>query len=45
MTGLPDKCHSGCNKATEKENNRETLGKEIWRGKRGEQASGLVGGR
>jgi len=25
MTALPDKCYSGCHKATEEENDRETL--------------------
>jgi len=28
MTALPDKCYSGCHKATEEEDDRETLGKE-----------------
>jgi len=45
MTALPNKCYSGCHKATEEEDNRETLGKEIWRGKCGHGASGLAGGR
>jgi len=45
MTTLPGKCYTGCYKATEEEDNRETLGKEIRRGKRGEQALSLAGGR
>jgi len=40
-----DKCYSGCHKATEEEGDRETLGKEIWRGKCGQWASGSAGGR
>jgi len=31
--------------ATEEEDDRATPGKEIWRGKCGQQASGLAGGR
>jgi len=31
ITALPNKCYSGCHKATEEEDDRETLGKEIWR--------------
>jgi len=45
MTALPNKCYSGCHKATEEEDDRETSGKEIWRGKCGQRASGLAGGR
>jgi len=45
MTALPNKCYSGCHKASEKEKERETLGKEICRGKCGQWASGLAGGR
>jgi len=45
MTALPNKCYSGCHEATEEEDDRETLGKEIWRRKCGQQASGLAGGR
>jgi len=33
MTALPNKCYSRCHQATEEEDDRETLGKEIWRGK------------
>jgi len=43
MTALPNKCYSGCHKATEEDGNRETPGKESWRGKCGQQASGLDG--
>jgi len=45
MTTLPDECYSGRHKATEEEDDRETLGKEIWRRKGGQQASGSAGGR
>jgi len=45
MTALPDKCYSGCHKDTEKEDDREALGKEIWRGKCGQRASGSGGVR
>jgi len=45
MTALPNKCYSGCHKATEEEDDRETPGKEIWGGKCGQRASGLAGGR
>jgi len=45
MTALPNKCYSGYHKATEEEDDRETLGKEIWRGKCGQRASGSAGGR
>jgi len=45
MTALSNKCYSGCHKATEEEDDRETLGKEIWRGKCGQWASGLARGR
>jgi len=45
MTVLPNKCYSGCHKATENDDNQETPGKEIWRGKCGQQASGSAGGR
>jgi len=45
MTALPSKCYSGCYKATEEEDNQKTLGKEIWRGKCGQWASGSAGGR
>jgi len=45
MTALPDKCYSGCHKTTEEEEDRETLGKEIWREKCGQPASGSAGGR
>jgi len=45
MTALPNKCYSGCHKATEEEDDREILGKEIWRGKCGQWASDLAGGR
>jgi len=38
MTSLPNKCH----KATEEEDDRETLRKEIWRGKCGQPASGSL---
>jgi len=31
MTALPNKCYSGCHKATQKKDNQKTLGKEIWR--------------
>jgi len=37
MTALPDKCYSGCHKATGEADDRETLGKEIWRGKCGQR--------
>jgi len=30
MTALPNKCYSGCQKATEEENDRETLGKGMY---------------
>jgi len=40
-----EKCYSGCHKATEEEDDRETLGKKIWRGKCGQRASGSAGGR
>jgi len=42
---LPNKCYSGHHKATEKEDDQETHGKEIWRGRCGQRASGLAGGR
>jgi len=45
MTALRNKCYSGCHKATEEEDDRETLEKEIWRGKCGQRTSGLAGGR
>ena len=45
MTALPNKCYSGNHKATEKEDDQETRGKEIWRGRCGQRASGLAGGR
>jgi len=45
MTALPDKCYSGCHEATEEEDDLGTLGKEIWRGKCGQQTSGSAGGR
>jgi len=45
MTALPNKCYSGCHKATEEEDDRETPGKEIWRGICGQRASDLAGGR
>jgi len=45
MTALPNKCYSGHHKATEKEDDQETRGKEIWRGRCGQRASGLAGGR
>jgi len=35
----------GSHSATEEEDDRETLGKEIWRGKCGLQASGSAGER
>ena len=45
MAALPNKCYSGHHKATEKEDDQETRGKEIWRGRCGQRASGLAGGR
>jgi len=45
MTALPNKSYSGCHKDTGEEDDRETLGKEIWRGKCGQRASGSAGGR
>jgi len=45
MTALPNKCYTGCYRATEKEDDREILGKEIWRGKCGQRCSGSAGGR
>jgi len=45
MTALPNKYYSGCHKATEEDNDQETLGKELWRGKCGQTSSGLVVGR
>jgi len=45
MTALPNKCYTGCHKTTEEEDDRETLGKEIWGGKCGQRTSGLAGGR
>ena len=45
MTALPNKCYSGHHKATEKEDDQETRGKEIWKKRCGQQASGLAGGR
>jgi len=45
MTALPNKCYGGCHEATEEEDDRETLGKDIWRGKCGQRASGSAGGR
>jgi len=45
MTALPNKCYSGHHKTTEKEDDQETRGKEIWRGRCGQRASGLAGGR
>jgi len=44
MTALPNKRNSGHHKATEEEDVRETLEKEIWRGKCRYRASGLDGG-
>jgi len=40
-----NKCHSRCHNATKKEDNQETLGKVIWRGKCGQRASYLAGKR
>jgi len=31
MTALPNKCYSGCHKATEEEDNRETPGRDLER--------------
>jgi len=45
MTTLPNKCYSGCHKATEEKDDQKILGKEIWRGKFGQQASDLAGKR
>ena len=45
MTALPNKCYSKHHKATEKEDDQETRGKEIWRGRCGQRASGSAGGR
>ena len=45
MTALPNKCYSGHHKAIEKEDDQETRGKEIWRGRCGHRASGSAGGR
>ena len=45
MTALPNKCYSGHHKAIEKEDDQETRGKEIWRGRCGQRASGSAGGR
>ena len=45
MTALPNKCYIGHHNATEKEDDQETRGKEIWRGRCGKRASGLAGGR
>jgi len=45
MTALPDKCYSGFHKDTEEEDDRETLGKEFWRGKCEQRVSGSDGGR
>ena len=45
MTALPNKCYSGHHKATKKEDDQETRGKKIWRGRCGQRASGLDGGR
>jgi len=36
---ISNKCYSRCHKATEKEDERETLGKEIWRGTCGQRTS------
>jgi len=44
MTALPNKCYSGCHEAIEEEDDRETLGNEIWRGKCGQRASGSAEG-
>jgi len=43
MTALQD--NGGCHKATEEQDDRETLGKEIWRGNCGQQVSVSAGGR
>jgi len=40
-----EKCYSGCHKDTEEEDDRETLGKEISKGKCVQRASGSAGGR
>jgi len=45
MIALPNKCYSGCHKATEEEDDQETLGKEIWRRKCRQLASGSAGGK
>jgi len=45
MAALPNKCYSGCHKGIEEVDDRETLGKEIWREKCGQRALGLAGGR
>jgi len=41
---IANQCCSGCHKATEEADDRETLAKEIWREKCGQRASGLAGG-
>jgi len=43
MTALPNKCYSGCHKATEEKDDRETLRNEKW--KCGQRTSGLARGR
>jgi len=42
MTALPQ-CYSGRHTATEEEEDQETPGKEIWRRKCGQRASGIAG--
>jgi len=37
MTALTNKCYGGCHKATEEEDDQETLGKEIWGGNRSDR--------
>jgi len=43
MTALPNKRYSGCHMATEEEDDRKTLEKEIWKWKCGQRASGSAG--
>jgi len=45
MPAMPNKCYSGCHKATEEENDQETLGKEIWSEKCGQWASASAASR
>jgi len=45
ITALSSKHYNGCHKAADEKGGQRTPEKEIWRGKCGQKASGLAGGR